>query len=281
MKKIRKTYSGVVPNGKVLNSRNNSQQDTYSSDYLNRAIPDTKDLGEIIVDDITCKNIFDGKLELGAINSYGANFSDSNSIRSVNFINVKPDTVYTQSNVNNYKTIIFFYDSSKRFISNVGNNLSTNTFTTPSNCAYVRFCTYVSEGATDTTSKFQVELGKVATNYVEHKEFSNKCIKEDVTSKLTGNGVTIVSAKKYKFGNFVNYQVVFSANSSISNATDLITGFEKPMLNYSGIVCFPIFNNNSQNIIHGILSENASLRNYGSISSGQSCRCNIVYTTSD
>lgn len=34
--KIRKTYQGVVPNGKVLNSKSDSQIDTYSCDYLNK-----------------------------------------------------------------------------------------------------------------------------------------------------------------------------------------------------------------------------------------------------
>lgn len=128
-------------------------------------------MGSIVVEDVTCKNIFDGKLELGAINNNGINFGDVEAVRSVNFINVTPNTTYTQSSVDDYKTIIFFYDSSKTFISKIGNNLSTNTFTTPSNCVYAKICTYASEGVTDTNSKFQIELGEVATNYVEHKEF--------------------------------------------------------------------------------------------------------------
>lgn len=39
MKRIRKMYSGVVPNGKVLTTKNYSQIDTYSCDYLNDVIP--------------------------------------------------------------------------------------------------------------------------------------------------------------------------------------------------------------------------------------------------
>lgn len=34
--KIRKTYQGVVPNGKVLNSNSSSVIDTYSCDYINK-----------------------------------------------------------------------------------------------------------------------------------------------------------------------------------------------------------------------------------------------------
>ena len=34
--KIRKTYQGVVPNGKVLNNNSSSVTDTYSCDYINK-----------------------------------------------------------------------------------------------------------------------------------------------------------------------------------------------------------------------------------------------------
>ena len=36
--KIRKTYQGVVPNGKVLNSNSSSVIDTYSCDYINNIV---------------------------------------------------------------------------------------------------------------------------------------------------------------------------------------------------------------------------------------------------
>lgn len=36
--KIRKTYNGVVPNGKVLNKNSSSVTDTYSCDYINNNI---------------------------------------------------------------------------------------------------------------------------------------------------------------------------------------------------------------------------------------------------
>ena len=43
--KIRKTYQGVVPSGKVLNSKSDSQIDTYSCDYLNNIIGKIQILG--------------------------------------------------------------------------------------------------------------------------------------------------------------------------------------------------------------------------------------------
>ena len=36
--KIRKTYQGVVPNGKVLNKDSSSVTDTYSCDYINNNV---------------------------------------------------------------------------------------------------------------------------------------------------------------------------------------------------------------------------------------------------
>lgn len=35
MKRIRKTYNGVVPNGKILNTYSDSQNDGYSCDFFN------------------------------------------------------------------------------------------------------------------------------------------------------------------------------------------------------------------------------------------------------
>lgn len=35
MKRIRKTYQAVVPNGKVLTTKSNSNSDTYSCEYIN------------------------------------------------------------------------------------------------------------------------------------------------------------------------------------------------------------------------------------------------------
>lgn len=38
--RIRKTYNGVVPNGKILNSYSTSQNDGYSCDYINNEFDD-------------------------------------------------------------------------------------------------------------------------------------------------------------------------------------------------------------------------------------------------
>lgn len=80
MKRIVKKYSGVVPNGKVLNTKNDSLDDTYSCKYLNDNIPDTQNLGEIIVDDIACKNILPNLSESKTISGVTITKNKDNSL---------------------------------------------------------------------------------------------------------------------------------------------------------------------------------------------------------
>lgn len=47
--KIKKTYQGVVPNGKILNDVSDSPIDTYSCDYINNMHNDTGLIGTKLV----------------------------------------------------------------------------------------------------------------------------------------------------------------------------------------------------------------------------------------
>lgn len=196
--KIKKTYSGVVPNGKVLNSENASLQDTYSCDYLNRTIPDTKDLGEIIVDDIHCKNIIATDIKSQTINGLtitvnldktvtikGTATSDTNIIlnnTTYNTTNKIPAGTYTLSG------------GCQTFIEE-GNNQGwwrseTKTFNTDTMLSSLGFYFYVSNGSTvDKTIYLQLEKGPVATNYVPHKKYAiNELIKtKTYTNELVAN----------------------------------------------------------------------------------------------
>jgi len=81
-------------------------------------------------------NRWDEVWEVGSIsNTTGENVGDNGVIRSKNYIPVFPSTVYQ---VSGFTTNLFFYDASKAFISN-GWQTAGSTFTTPSNCRYVRF----------------------------------------------------------------------------------------------------------------------------------------------
>lgn len=225
MKKIRKTYSGVVPNGKVLNSKNNSLQDTYSSDYLNRAIPNTNDLGEIIVDDVTCKNTFNAY----SVNIVTRSNEETYTINGVNKITVsslsssstwnrikvtinglKPNTKYTiNSDVNNpsqYRAGLLC-EYATNSINNIRTDANFNskiTVTTDSN-GVVEIQFFINHSGTGhlTTVIFdniQLEEGTVASKFVEHKEFDNAIVqanvdalasKLNVITKNTGGGMSV------------------------------------------------------------------------------------------
>lgn len=189
MKKIRKTYSGVVPNGKVLNSRNNSLQDTYSSDYLNRTIPDTKDLGDIVVDDITCKNLLPNNIQNQTINgvvitknndgSITFNGTSTAAIRVAFRINLSLSSgKYTHSIKNAVPTGSYLsldnIDYTMIRGTTDGNKI---TFTLTKETTFSQYIIYFDPNITfnNVTIFPQVEKGN-ETDYVEHKEFSNKQI---------------------------------------------------------------------------------------------------------
>lgn len=115
------------------------------------------------------KNLFDGMLELGGISSTtGQNTSDYTTYtRTINYINMKSNTQYVVKNYSASTSLTaIFYDLNKNYISFayiVGNLLS---FTTPSNCAFVR----IRVQEVNIMSKNQLEEGTVATSYEPYVE---------------------------------------------------------------------------------------------------------------
>lgn len=84
-------------------------------------------------------NQWDEEWEVGAINtSTGENASTSTTIRSKNYIPVFPNTTYYKQASTNL--LQFYYDADKNFIGY--GQWGVGTFTTPSNCAYIRFYMY-------------------------------------------------------------------------------------------------------------------------------------------
>ncbi len=92
-------------------------------------------------------NQFDEVCESGYINTSTGENDDSvpdTRYRSKNYIRVVPNTTYyykasvSQTN-NSVKARIYFYDASKSFISSALTSAISDTFTTPSNCGFIRF----------------------------------------------------------------------------------------------------------------------------------------------
>lgn len=243
MKKIRKNYSGVVPNGKVLNSRNNSLQDTYSSDYLNRAIPDTKDLGPIIVDSVECKNLFN-KNSFIKIMSYldtTTGLITENVHNHTLFIKCLPNTTYTiQKMLSGVFAVGYINEEPaigvKAYSIKNDNNLASITITTGSEAKYLAVRYYHNTVDTQYTEQqvldsIQVEKGSVATNYVPHKEFDNE--KRHITEGSAKLEV-VTSAVQYNSfiqeDNICDFNIEFkSANALPKNAsTKILSGLPKP-----------------------------------------------------
>lgn len=108
-------------------------------------------------------NLFDGKLEPGSIlTTTGKNADIENRVRSVNFIPVKANTLYTISTPNpedGASVSVRFYTSDYTYISYLAESVA---ILTPANCAYIRFV-YID--SSNTAAKFQVEQGDTATPY--------------------------------------------------------------------------------------------------------------------
>ncbi len=94
-------------------------------------------------------NAWDEEWEVGGISVNGADTANTDRIRSKNYIPVIPNTIYCiHADAGGGR--ICYYDGDKTFISvNDGISLALNpTFTTPSDCQYIRFCTFANYGTT-------------------------------------------------------------------------------------------------------------------------------------
>ncbi|HSQ88111.1 hypothetical protein, partial [Romboutsia sp.] len=108
------------------------------------------------------KNIFDGELEIGSINSTTGNL-DINSayLRTKNYQYISSNAEYVLSRTRNVAYIgLRFYDINKTFISSLALSGLAPTFTTPANCRYFKFV--ILENISDV---IQVEKGTVVTSY--------------------------------------------------------------------------------------------------------------------
>lgn len=84
-------------------------------------------------------NVWDGETEEGSLRAdNGQPTSGTTSVRSVNYISVKPNTTYTISNSSGYNTRYFTYKADKSFIARSNNFLTNITITTPANCYYLK-----------------------------------------------------------------------------------------------------------------------------------------------
>lgn len=138
-----------------------------------------KDNIKIIIRDDNNKNLFYGENELGTIIQVDGSLADNDKcIRTKEFIKVKPNTKYTISNNNEYSPEIYCYSADKSIVEYIS---SKRTFTTPSDCEFIKWRSIIKANQNDVTTKWQLEEGSERTDYVEPK-FYEKTINIELKS---------------------------------------------------------------------------------------------------
>ena len=121
---------------------------------------------------ITGKNLLDAtQNEEGGIDSSGVEVEGNNFRRSSNYIPIKANTSYALWANNNWTVRLYWYDSSKTFISpRINGNTGAKAIgVSPANAAYARWSVYNANatmtGEEVASSQLQLEAGLTATSY--------------------------------------------------------------------------------------------------------------------
>lgn len=124
----------------------------------------------------TGKNLFDGKIENGEIDRNG-NLDRNAKIRhrSVNYINIKPNTQYYYSaNIGESECNWIWYDGNKNYIT----RQYTKNAVSPSNAHYLRYYSGMPEGTDLTKLNVQIEQNTQPTPYEPYKTSILSCNEE-------------------------------------------------------------------------------------------------------
>lgn len=151
--------------------------ETIPDGYEEFETEDYGSLGNIIVDDVICKNLCSGISQGYFININGTSFGRTLADNGL-VIKVEENNDYTISTTDTqasyriaFTNTLLSIGGSSSDIYNALTKDGTKASITRNSGAYK----YLIVNATD-LSKIQVEKGSVATDYVEHKEFNNKQI---------------------------------------------------------------------------------------------------------
>lgn len=150
-------------------------------------------------------NLWDEEWENGDVLNNGSLSSNTNSIRSKNFINVFPNTNYYKLIVNNaFNVHILFYDINKNFISRDINGFSSSgMFTTPDNCFYIKFSTYSSNNIKTYKNDIQICQHFTETT-VENTYHPYEIYKDRVSWAFTSTGKGKSAGKVADTKDYVN-----------------------------------------------------------------------------
>lgn len=115
------------------------------------------------------KNLFATEFEMGTLNAGNIGY-ESAIFRTKDFIRVNGGTNYIFSNSNSSNSIVkVYYDENKKWIND--DITRENSFTTPSNCGYVKLRTFLADRQLDWINEsYMLEEGTQVTSYEPYRE---------------------------------------------------------------------------------------------------------------
>lgn len=195
---------------------------SIATDYIKHkkmSYNDVDSMGDIVVDNISCKNLFNSYnfFRNKALNDSDGTVFDASNRATTNFIKVKPNSNYIFSNIT--RTAVCLYDNNHTFIKTITADLITTT----TNTSYIRFTFKTDEDY----SRGQLEAGSVATEYTEYRDYSNslgsilKCVYNKTTwnDDLINTGINVNGGDGGK-----TYLVCWSTHSSTGDRTTSYIG---------------------------------------------------------
>jgi hypothetical protein len=172
------------------------------------------------------KNLFDGRLESGNIDSGdGSEVVSTTASRSKNYIRIEPSTQYALKEVASTTLTVREFDINKSFIQTT--TLSSDLFTSQANTSYIRLVI----GSTDLTSEIQLELGSSATTYEAYKQtIAYTPVLRSVPAiadTFNDDGVKVQNVREYELvaGDITALTTTNTNNDSVS-ITKSLTGYK-------------------------------------------------------
>ena len=136
-------------------------------------------------------NLWNEEWELGTYDSSGQPAPSNTIIRSKTRIMCKPNTTYYfKGGANNENSIKYFYDINDNYLSNYGGT-GSGAFTTPNNCAYMRFRMSSDYG---TTYNHDISINYPSTD-TQYHAFNGAYIQ---FSQTVANGVLDINSGKLR-----------------------------------------------------------------------------------
>lgn len=178
---------------------------------VNEVLNGEKSMGSIVVEDVTCKNLFNKNSVLKGYelqNSDGSAATNSDWFVS-DYIEIEPNKDYYLSGGRTRGTTNAFYDSEKNYLGHI--SALSGKITSLDNAKFVRFNGQLNELDSD----IQFETGKVKTNYVEHKDFDNT--KHTLYENLGGTESNITLNDD--INNYKEIEIFFRERKNYANST--------------------------------------------------------------